>query len=117
MGDDPAPPVITLSAPVELPSGKYRVDVHVSNEPTLTHRKIGETPEEADSKAREFLHARLCKFYRSLAAKHYRAARRIACARKAAPGANMESQAGARTQKGPGAVSDTEALHFPRTNR
>jgi hypothetical protein len=86
-------PVITLSEPIQMRSGKWKVEILVSTEPTLMHLKIGDTAKEADSKAREFLHDRLCQFYRSLAAKHYRAARRIAAARKAAPGANMEGQA------------------------
>lgn len=85
---DASPPAITLSAPVQMRPDRYAVQIHVSSEPHLIHRRFGHTAKEALSRAREFKEARLALFYKSLAAKHRRTERRIAQARNDAGRAN-----------------------------
>lgn len=75
---EPTAPAITISDPVLLKSGKYKVEVTVSDKPGLIHEMHGGSPIEADRMARHLKHSRLNKFYKSRAAHHARIAGKLA---------------------------------------
>lgn len=89
-----SPPFISISDPVRLKDGRYRVDAVVSDVPGYIHRFNDPNPENADAKARSFSHERLWRFHKSEAAKHARAKARIDQALKARQRANMGAVAG-----------------------
>lgn len=88
-----APPTITIGEPALTKTGRFAVAIHVSTEPTMRYREFGDTPDEADSRAREFCKRRLKEFHKSQAAKHARSEKRIAQAREARSAARKAGEA------------------------
>lgn len=96
MGEVPAVelPRVSISQPLRLASGKWRVEARWSDRPGLIYRKLGDTPEEALSKASEATDRRYASILKSLAAGFLRTAGRRKQARLANSGAAMGQEAG-----------------------
>ena len=89
---NPPAPKLTISDPVQIKSGRWKVYIQPSDTLALKHRRYGDSPREALMRAHIFMHGYLNGFYKSRAAHHARRAGKIRFDLKRASGADLAGE-------------------------